>query len=198
MTHSELRKLNRIFGEQFGFNPQGNPNFRWMRTEEMYWFVDHGDGWLENKAGVLVCERRYDRRCWADRIGKCWILAKWVFTPEAQWIAQHGDKFPWARSGEWNPVENWKLEPGEDPSIDRTLEFCAALRYHRSHSLEDWLKKDEAELKALEVSKKSELESILNDSMTVNFNRPVDPFGGMESPIGKKKQSAETLIQLAQ
>ena len=42
----------------------------------MYWFVDHGDGWLEeNKAGVLlVCERRYDRRCWADRIGKCWIL----------------------------------------------------------------------------------------------------------------------------
>lgn len=190
LTHSELRRLNRIFGEEFGFNPHGQPNFRWMRTEEMFWFIDHGSGWRRTESGLLTYGHEYERRCWADRIGRCWTVAKWTFTPEDIWVNQHGDRVPWPKHGEWNPIENWKLEANQDPNLEITLEFCAALRFHREHSFEDWVREYDAEWEAYRKAKRSELESAINDAMTVSFNRLVDPFGASLESIGKKQSAA--------
>ena len=97
-TDQELRNFNRTFGVEFGFNPHSEPFFRWMRTSDMFYFVDHGPGWTRSPAGLAVLDYKYERRCWADRLGVRWIIVKWKHWTEEEWKASFGTKMPYPKA----------------------------------------------------------------------------------------------------
>lgn len=167
----------------------------------MFYFVDHGPGWSRNPSGLMTLERKFQRRCWADRLGVRWIIVKWQHWTEDEWSAQFGTRkqanpskdpaaagtatdepswtatVPYPRHGEWLPIENWKLEEDEEPTPDLTQKFIWALKRDREMTIEKWVEQDEWQHKDNRRLWKSEWRSRIDDAMTA-FGRIPGSHGG--------------------
>ncbi len=154
ISSSQLRALNRRFGQEFGFNPHGQPNFRWARTESMMRYVQTGGDWKPTAAGVLLLQKTFVAKPWAERYGKCWILTKWKYYTEDEWFQITKGSMPYPKLGEWEPVENVRLGPeyeshSPEPDLQATLDACAAIKAHRERTERPtFIEEDEAELLA--------------------------------------------------
>lgn len=163
-----------------------------MRTSEMFYFVDHGKAWARNEAGLMTLERKFERRCWADRLGVRWIIVKWNHWDEGDWIEQFGTKIPFPRHGEWLPIENWKLEEEEDPTLDLTDKFVWALKRDREMNMADWIKRDEEDFARYLKSQKSELSSRVRNAMTAYGRIPGTHGGQTEFQSGTRGPEINT------
>ncbi|HYV63300.1 MAG TPA: hypothetical protein VE958_11535 [Bryobacteraceae bacterium] len=137
ISASDLRRLNRRFGEEFGFNPHGQPNFRWSRTETLFRYVSHGEQYVRTPGGIFTLQKKYTPRCWAERYGKCWILTKWRHYTEDEWYGMVKGAMPYPKQGDWEPVETIRLgeeypDHAVEPNLDETQQACAAIRAHRA------------------------------------------------------------------
>lgn len=155
LSSSKLRALNRRFGQEFGFNPHGQPNFRWVRTESMMRYVDYGGNWTPSTpSGLYLLKKDFKAQSWAERYGRCWILSKWKHYTEEEWFRRVGNSMPYPKQGDWEPVENIRLGPeypehSPDPDQQATLDACAAIRAHRERTKRpNFAEEDEAELVA--------------------------------------------------
>ena len=57
LTHSQRRALDRRLGAELGYNPHGQPNFRWVHADEIFFFIKHGDG-LNRRDSGSWCGKR--------------------------------------------------------------------------------------------------------------------------------------------
>ena len=137
ISQAQLARLNHRFGEAVGFNPHGQPMFKWVRTEEMVRWVDYSNGRpVRHESGLLLLQKQFVPRPWAERYGKCWILAKWRhYTPD-EWYAATKNALPYPMGGDWEPVENVRLGPEykehePDPDDRATDDAIAAIKSHR-------------------------------------------------------------------
>ena len=137
ITQSQLDRLNHRFGEAVGFNPHGQPNFKWVRTEQMVRYVDYSHGRpVQHESGLFLFSKQYVPRPWAERYGKCWILAKWRHYSESEWFTATKGALPFPAMGDWEPVENIRLGPEykehePDPNEESTTDAITAIKMHR-------------------------------------------------------------------
>ncbi len=129
-----IDQLNRRLGEGLGLVKGGSmPRFRWVFSPDSVYY--------------MKSETSYDfeRKCWADRIGKVWMLAQWrmptwfnpktneakVITEQEWWNRFHG-MMPYPNNGEYHPHPETALPPGSLPTLDITQNYIWALDQQQS------------------------------------------------------------------
>ena len=83
ITIAELDRLNRKFGERFGYKPDPaggeSPRFRWQHSTETFLF--ERDGWYEmtvsDSTGLVASVPKFKRTCAAEFHGPCWLIGSW-------------------------------------------------------------------------------------------------------------------------
>jgi hypothetical protein len=214
LTHSQLRAVNRPFGPALGFNALGGPNFKWGRTEELFYYVEREGGFALRGALYIPTPDHWERRCWADRLGRCWVLWMFEWKTEDQWNKEIGLAMPWPSQGMYRPVFNVTLD--RDPTLDDTARAIAAANAWRDRvgradkdasdrvAFAEMLAEDEREEAAYMKSKKSELDSMLDDAMTAYGKIPGTHGESTEFQSGgprllaepKSSEPKEPLVQL--
>jgi hypothetical protein len=137
MTHVEF--LNRRFGEELG-RPNGiDPRFAWKYAPEVYYyFRPH-------------YAASFERRSWADRIGKRWMLCQWRPTElsREQWQQAFRGAYPYPEKGEYKAHPETALWPGMLPTSELTAGYIRTLK--------DQMLQAELALKAREAGRQDEL-----------------------------------------
>lgn len=126
--------LNRRLGESLGFAKSGTmPRFAWVFSTELQWYIR--DSVMES----------YNFRCWADRIGRVWVLCEWR-TPRGfdartnteydltreQWWGMFKGSMPYPEGGQYTPYAETALEPGREPTAELTANYIWALDHQMS------------------------------------------------------------------
>jgi hypothetical protein len=115
MTYIEL--LNARFAERFG-RPDGvHPRFAWKWAPDLVWYF---------RPNYLA---GYMRRCWADRLGKVWLLCHWeptTLTPQ-EWKFSFKGQYPYPAKGEYKPYPETALLPGMEPTGDSTAFYIHSI-----------------------------------------------------------------------
>lgn len=126
MTEIDLlnQRLREGLGEVLG-GSQGR--FKWVQSQDCFYYIRSHIG--EN----------FRRKCWADRSGKCWVLAQWrlpmtfdgnhsrVLTKEDWWKTFQGT-MPYPERGGYEPHMETKLPPGCRPTAEITANYIWTLR----------------------------------------------------------------------
>jgi hypothetical protein len=151
MTETELNRLNDIMRRDLPATPSGDAQFRWSHTSKLFYFKQVGteerlfcgipDKRFKSgyRGGIWAVLPKYERFCWADRIGLGWVIAQWtmpmkvddegkrVVISEKAWERDFGNKFPYPHKGQFQPIENTLLPNGMEPDeqITRFAIHCA-------------------------------------------------------------------------
>ena len=123
--NANVEILNRRLGEALG-RPNGNdPRFMWKHSTELFYY-------FRMQAGS-----EWQKRCWADRLGKAWVLCKWnppMHTFEGvdfeitrdEWFKMFGWSRPYPRNGEYMPFAETAL--GVEPDGEVTQFYISTIR----------------------------------------------------------------------
>lgn len=136
----DIQLLNARLAEALGcFGAQ--PRFQWAYAPEVYYLT---------RADTAST---YTRHCWADQIGKCWMLCQWglplSFDPrtaqaslitEAQWWATYRGQLPYPAKGIYRGHPETALSAGARPTAKDTAEYIFSLRRQMGMSYEDHLR----------------------------------------------------------
>jgi hypothetical protein len=121
-----------MFGDAFGMTPLG-PRFQWMQGADnrLFYFLDNGMKEIRLDSGLLIMQRQYQRKTWADRIGpNTWVVASWT-APEMSfetWDSMFHGAVQYPDKGRFCPIPNSKMEPGDEPDEDITLLAIETIR----------------------------------------------------------------------
>lgn len=114
MTTVEL--LNRRFAESLG-RPNGvDARFKWAFSPDVQY--------LYQPPG----QKHYERRSWANRLGKVWMLCQWhpPTMSREQWAASCAG-YPYPEKGEYKPHPETALPAGVDPTEALTAGYIRSL-----------------------------------------------------------------------
>jgi hypothetical protein len=118
--------LNRRFGECLG-RPNGtDPRFAWKHSTELHYYFR------------MEAHNDWQRRCWADRIGKAWVLCQWspptmtlmgveFEVTREQWFRTFGWSRPYPAGGEYKPYAETALKDGRRPGAEETQFYIFTL-----------------------------------------------------------------------
>lgn len=99
---SEIELLNKRLESELGTN-YGKPRFQWRYSPEVFYYM-RGETALS-----------FSRYCWADQIGKVWMLCQ---SAPIQWIDFDGQVHPITREAWWHSFK------GEFPYPDRGMDVA--------------------------------------------------------------------------
>lgn len=139
MTAVDL--LNRRLGEGLGFALSGTlPRFSWKFSTEVFWYFREG------------VHENFQRQCWADRIGRVWLLCEWRLPTgfdastgqqyplnESHWWQMFKGAIPYPKGGSYNPYPETQLKPGELPTAERTQNYIWAIDKQMSGDYQEHL-----------------------------------------------------------
>ena len=138
MTPIDL--LNRRLGEALGLIGGTHPRFCWKRSTELFWYF------RENST------ENFQRQCWADRIGPCWLLCQWMVPSgfdvstgtkypltEENWFRMFRGQLPFPSRGEYTAHAETKLAPGQEPTTEMNQNYIWALDRQMSTSIREQL-----------------------------------------------------------
>lgn len=118
-----INRLNRRFGEAFGYSILG-PKYRWAYTPDMPYWLKDGSATTQLPSGLYVPAPTYKRRTWAEIHGVCYMLSVYKLpVSESEFHSRYGATAPWPSKGEYQLIENVKLHSGpppEEPDDDLT------------------------------------------------------------------------------
>lgn len=135
---TRIDELNRRLGEGLGLVPGTSmPRFKWALSTDCFWY--HREHLLAN----------FERRCWADRLGKVWMLVQWqmptYFDPssktsrvltEADWWQSFNGLVPYPAKGEYKAHPETQLRPELEPTADITQQYIKGLDLQMSTNYE--------------------------------------------------------------
>ncbi len=108
--NKQIELLNRRLGVGLGCANGTTPRFAWIwAPESFYFYRQHvGAGWV--------------RQCWADRIGKVWMLGQWrpPAVPENAWWGMFHGEFPYPRKGMYYAHPETAIPHGQEPTAEMT------------------------------------------------------------------------------
>lgn len=117
MIPQHIAKLNRRLGESLGF-AGAEPRFAWQWAPDCHYYY---------RSDIT---KSFERFCWADRIGKVWVLCQWKAPPmsrEDWWYSFQGE-FPYPDKGTWYVHGESALPPGIEPGDTETAYYIYELR----------------------------------------------------------------------
>src|SRR4051812_20913731 len=126
MTRIEI--LNRRLADALGYVGGTNPRFKWeLSTNCFYYMRDH-------------VGQSFTRYCWADRLGKVWLLCSWnvpssydpqsrrtrILTEQDWWQSFKG-MIAFPKNGEYVAHGETALPPGREPTAHHTAYYIRTL-----------------------------------------------------------------------
>lgn len=197
---NEVKRCNRIL-KDYRANPFGEPTFKWMLSTELFKWSQVGtenvptgivapNGQHVLRAGVPKYEQRLQIPLTRTKGVPAWVLAKWLWTPRAEWERSLGS-MPWPKSGRYFHV--MLLLPGETPNTNLTYEIINALRkMERSEDKPEAAQREhdyETERDVADATKAwdRKLSDVVKDAVPAFANTPGSrdsnvSFGGIDEP----------------
>ena len=197
-----IEQLNRVLGQTFGYISFGDkgmrPKYAWLHTTAQDYWVHDGvmgdDGKFSPKrdvvampSGVLATIPIYKRESWATMYGPCWILAvRKPPIPESLHLHLYGGGVPWARHGDYQPIETFRVVTGKAPTEDANALAMYVLRQNLGMKLEDHEREGE-EIHEQETNEKltrigDEMDDML-DAPTLRVGKGSWGLGGGEALV---------------
>ena len=104
-----------------------------MHSTDLFYFIQNGTKVLEPTGDRVLAQvvPTYERKCWADRIGKVWAIAQWRVPSMSRQVWEQqvfGGLFPYPENGQWYFVDNTQLTDGMPPDEDTTALAIYGLR----------------------------------------------------------------------
>lgn len=163
MTAVEI--LNRRLGEGLGLVLGGSqPRFKWCKAEDCFYYLREGIG------------ESFQRYCWADRIGKVWLLCQWdvpkFFDPrsgstrilnESDWWVTFKGAMPFPKNGEYRAQAETALAPGCMPTAELTANYIWAIDKQMSSSYEKQLIENSTEIAMMRRERENKFYEQAND-----------------------------------
>lgn len=168
MDQTELARLNRILGDSLGRNPQDEPIFKWMRSEDVRLPMKTDES-LVLLNGIYRPEPKYTWEPTYD--AGCWVLAMWHFSEPDEWITSFGNEVPWPQHG-LHYVTDMILLAGIEPNETATYDAVQAVKQLRVTSIADHLYNIRAKRARLEKQGRDELYEYLTSKATAFGNIP--------------------------
>jgi hypothetical protein len=132
MTH--IDNLNRTFAERLG-RPNGiDARFAWKQSTDIPYFHKLKDGSI-------------DRKTWASRIGKCWLLCQWrpCDVSRETWAQLFGASLPYPTNGQYYPQAETALPRGMEPNDWLTEGYCRTISQQMEMTYKQHLEAAEAD-----------------------------------------------------
>lgn len=181
MTDSDLKRYNRIFGQELGRHPNGHdPLYRWARTRDLFYLIEEAVD-TKTPAGLYVTVNGYRKITWEQRLGPGWVVAAWRSPgSEAQWKAQYGNVLPYPPEGMYFPIPNSHI-PCE-PNDEITMEAIAKIRQPLEEGYEKILARCQADSEAADAKLRSDLSDEIDSDWPAFDGQP------MSKPYPKNKE----------
>jgi hypothetical protein len=144
-----VETLNRRLADALGSIGCHLPRFCWKRSTELFWYYRdnaHSD---------------FQRQCWADRIGVCWLLCQWrvptgcdVSTgtqyelTEQMWFRMFRGSIPFPARGEYVAHPETQVPRGHEPTAELTQNYIWALDKQMQATYREKLTECKADLDA--------------------------------------------------
>lgn len=209
----EIERLNRLFGQELGWNPPGGldgPKYRWVYSEHFIHQMvltgkrDYGEMVVRDELGndsgkrLVTLKRVTAPRKMSMFLDNQWLVSIWKWAPEDLWRKHFGSDLEWPQRGMYFPVDGAALAPGLLPSLDITLDFIRHMRHQLNTKRSDM---DAAAEKALEREEKAG-ESLLEDKisdLTSAFGNPSpgSRMGGISTPSREFKQNYDSVMNIS-
>lgn len=122
-----IEQLNRRLAEGLG-TIGGQPRFAWRLASDLFYYF--------RPETALT----FQRHCWADQLGKVWMLCQWnepkwidhngqthKITPEA-WFSAFRGEFPYPSRGNYNAHPETARTNGTPPTEEGTAFYISTLR----------------------------------------------------------------------
>lgn len=145
----EIKQLNERLGQALGFAIGSEPRFKWCYAPEVFYYT---------RTPTSI---EFTQRCWAERIGKKWMLCQWslpiafdsatgqtfVLT-EAQWYEKYQGQLPYPAKGTYAAQPETALPVGMLPDMGDTLGYIHSIRLQMSKDYATHLRECEEEMAA--------------------------------------------------
>ena len=142
---NQIEILNSRLGERLGYRGT-HPRFAWKYAPELFYF------WRQNYLTGFV------RQCWAQRLGKVWVLCQWrrpEMSQQQWWDSFHGE-FPYPAQGMYYAHPETALAPGELPESEITQAHIHALTAQMSKNYATHLREVNADTARCEQADEDE------------------------------------------
>jgi hypothetical protein len=179
LTHIEA--LNKRFEDALGYVGGTHPRWKWQLSTACFYYIR--DSYLSN----------YKQYCWADRIGRRWVLCQWsvptAFDPstnqtrvltEADWWVSFNGTMPFPKNGEYIAHAETALPPGREPTAEHTAYYIRTLDEQMSTSYDRQLDGINLDLALMHKQRDYEFDMKINEACT----RAFDPRGTRGDMIG--------------
>lgn len=176
--------MNDRFGVAFGFTPSAEgqqPTYKWVNTDEhTYYLETEAPEFQLSQSGLYLPAHDYERRRWSDRVGSCWMLAMWKPPVSLdEHLARYKGKIPYSRYGEYQLIENIRLNPGEVPNEDLTQQAIWAVGKHLGKKFGDFVQESEDLYAASVKEVNNRMCDEVFDAFTAFGNTPGKRNGGV-------------------
>jgi hypothetical protein len=142
----QIELLNRRLREELG-TVGGQARFAWQYAPEVHYFT--------RRPTALT----FTRHCWAERIGKVWMLCQWrlptSFDPEtgatkliteAAWWSAYQGQLPYPSKGMYWAQPETAREPGRQPTMEETVGYIWSIRQQIEKDFQSHLREGKAEM----------------------------------------------------
>jgi hypothetical protein len=175
MTHGELRQYNRKIGLELGFNPHGEPRFKWQHSESMWRPMPTGEyeyKVVSQATGLLGAVPQTRMRKVNPLLHDQWVVCVWEAPiPQAEWMRQFGAATPWPAHGDYHPT-GVVLDPGVEPTVTLNDTFIGEMKRQMRKTYADHLVDAETSIAAGEHKVDTHLEDFCADAMPAFMNDP--------------------------
>lgn len=180
----EIRELNKRLGEALGWNPHGEPLYKWVHSESFFHWMRDISGYKEvqSPSGLSVMEPIYVERKMCPNMHDMWLVAHWHDSgSEHAWIQAYGSDALYPRHGYYSQSNACQV-PGQLPTATQTEDFIWMVRKHRMKTKADIYREGEDAVEARERANDSRRKDIIQDAMTAYMNIPGKRGGHVSFP----------------
>ena len=195
LSEKEINRLNRLFGRELGFNRYGEPNYKWQWSETfMHRMVLEGKkNWnrrelpksvLDGKdAALYVVEPVTQLRKMCPFLNNQWLITKWYWSTEEEWLKNFGTTLEWPRRGFYLYVDNTYLPHGQDPTVHITESFISGMKAQLEKTFADFMEESELGLAKEERDIDNHIKDVLDDATPAFSNyKPGSRSGDISIP----------------
>lgn len=178
MTNTDLKRLNDIFGQKLGRASNGQPLFKWSKTEDLFYLLDES---MAASQDMFEPINDYKKITWDKRIGSGWVIASWQNPgTESQWKSMFGSALPYPPQGMYFPIPNSRI-PCE-PSVEITNDACSKILWQLGSTFEQIQARCKEEAEAHDAKKASDLADEIDSDWPAFDGQP------MSKPYPKDKE----------
>lgn len=208
----DLERMNRLLGQELGWNPahgMDGPKYRWVYSEDFVHHMvlagkrDYGEMVVRDEAGLdsgkrlITLKRVTALRKMCKFADNQWLISVWKWAPEELWRKHFGTDLEWPQRGMYFPVDGTTLNPGVVPTTDITFSFIHHMRHQLNTKRADM---DAQAEKAIALEEKAQGDLITDklDDLTSAFGnpKPGSRMGGISTPSTEYKKNYDAAMHL--